>query len=311
MHASPTRRRPAWIAFALSVAACLASTRTSAQPAARSSSQADELAAEALFEEGRALLSAGRYEEACRKLAASQRAAPAAGTLLNWGDCLERSGKTASAWLRFREATALAATTGQSQRERVARARAEALSSRLCKTSLEITDASPDIRVTRDGAVVDVDAWSTAIPLDPGVHELSVSAPGRTTWSTRFTIGPEPCRDTAIVRVPPLVTSTRSARDGASDRDTERRGGWRAPHIAAAGALGGGVLALAIGGVLAFDARSRYVDARDSCEPVCDAQAASQSRSALREADAASVFVTVGVASTILAGILWLASPRL
>jgi hypothetical protein len=299
MTGAVTTPRRRLLASLLSAAVVVASRRAHAEP------PRDDLAAEALFEEGRALLSAGEYDEACRKFAASQRAAPAVGTLLNWGDCLERSGKLASAWLRFREATALAASNGQSQRERVARARADALTPRLCKTSLHVDDPAPDTRVTRDGALVDAEAWTTEVPVDAGVHEIAASAPGRAAWSTRIVIESGTCSGPTVVRVPRLFA--------APGRDTpriEERRGWRAPHTAAVAALGAGVIAFAVGGVLALDARARYVDARDSCQPVCDEQAARESRSALGQADAASILFSVGLASAIVAGVLWFTAPR-
>lgn len=284
-------------AGAIALALSLTSPRAMAQ---------DELAAEALFEEGRALLAAGNDEEACRKFAASQRAAPAVGTLLNWGDCLERTGKTASAWLRFREATALAASTGQAQRERVARTRAENLAPRLCKTSLDVESPSPALVILRDGAVVEPDAWTTAVPLDPGVHEIVAKEPARAAWSTRITIGTGPCAGPQVVRVPNLVSTLTSE----PARPAREKGGWRTQHSLAAASLGVGALSFGVAGVLAVDARSTYVDARDTCTPACDAEAASRSRSALREADAATVMLTVGVASTVLAAVLWLTAPH-
>src|SRR5215471_19286696 len=64
--------------------------------------------AEALFRHGRELLDAGKVSEACEKFAASQRADPALGTLLNLAACHEREGRTATAWSEFTDAYAQA-----------------------------------------------------------------------------------------------------------------------------------------------------------------------------------------------------------
>src|SRR5258705_3259626 len=62
---------------------------------------ADLAGAEALFRQGRQLLSEGKTAAACEKFAASQRMDPSSGTLLNLADCHAGEGKTASAWAGF------------------------------------------------------------------------------------------------------------------------------------------------------------------------------------------------------------------
>src|SRR6478735_9605838 len=57
---------------------------------AGAASPTDQAKAEALFDEGRRLLAAARFAEACPKFAESQRLDSALGTLLNLGDCYEK-----------------------------------------------------------------------------------------------------------------------------------------------------------------------------------------------------------------------------
>src|SRR5687767_12500948 len=90
---------------------------------ARADGPRDSLAAEVLFSEARALMKDGRWEEACPKLEASHSLDPALGTLLNLAECYAKVGRTASAWLRYREAAAVAVQQGQKEREGIARER--------------------------------------------------------------------------------------------------------------------------------------------------------------------------------------------
>ena len=90
------------------------------------SSLADKAAAQSLFDEGRKLMTEGKFAQACPKLAESQKLDPGVGTQFNLADCYERLGQTASAWAGFLEAASTAKSMGQGEREKVARERAAA-----------------------------------------------------------------------------------------------------------------------------------------------------------------------------------------
>src|ERR1035438_7696858 len=93
-----------WILLAVGITATLASG-----PEARAQTASNtNVAAEALFEEARSLLAAGKYAEACPKFADSERLGPSVATLLNLANCWEKSGRTATAWATYREAASAA-----------------------------------------------------------------------------------------------------------------------------------------------------------------------------------------------------------
>lgn len=140
----------------------------------------DKAAAESLFEQARGLLREGRTGEACPKLEESQRLDPGVGTLLHLGECYERLGRTASAWATFREAAALAQTSRQPDREKLARQRAAALEVRLVWLRVEVPPEArvPGLEVRQDGRVLPPERWGVEVPVDPGRHEVVASAPG-------------------------------------------------------------------------------------------------------------------------------------
>ena len=117
--------------------ACAASPIASYEGTTRAdASLADKAAAQSLFDEGRKLMSAGKYAEACPKLAESQKLDPGVGTQFHLSDCYEKLGQTASAWAGFLEAASSTKSMGQGDREKVARDRAAALAPRLSKLTI-------------------------------------------------------------------------------------------------------------------------------------------------------------------------------
>src|SRR5688572_7702878 len=88
-------------------------------------------AAQALFEQAKALVAQGKVEQACPKFEESQRLDPGVGTQFNLADCYERTGRLASAYTTFMDVAAATRQLGQVDREVVARERASAIKPRL------------------------------------------------------------------------------------------------------------------------------------------------------------------------------------
>ena len=99
----------------------------------QASAQSDSAAARALFAEGRQLMSAEKYTEACPKLEESLRLDPGMGTQFNLAHCWEKLGRSASAWAMFLDVAAAARAGNQPQREAAAKERAAALEPKLTR----------------------------------------------------------------------------------------------------------------------------------------------------------------------------------
>jgi hypothetical protein len=193
------RRRTARLLFGIAAAAVV-----SLAPAARAD---DVSTAETLFREGRVLLEAHDYEHACPKLAESFRIDPSAGTLLNLARCHEEEGKTATAWTEYLAAERLARAQGKTAIADVAVDRAGAVRGKLVYVTVRVKAWVAGLEVRRDDVTLGEDAIGAPIPVDPGSHTLSASAPGHRPWSATF----EPSPGGTRVEVPELVRETAPA----------------------------------------------------------------------------------------------------
>src|SRR4051812_38344145 len=160
------------------------------------------MAARRLFGQGKESLAAGKYAEACPKLEESQRLDPAAETLIELGECYDKSGRPAAAWNKLVEAEQLAHATGQTRLAHTPRERATRLSPRLSNIVIEVvpSEAAPGLEVRRDNVVISSTHWGIPIPADPGQHQISATAPGRRRWEMYVRLPPN--GKTTTVRIP-------------------------------------------------------------------------------------------------------------
>src|SRR5258706_9611233 len=82
--------------------------------------QSASVQAQSLFDEGRALIKAGKVAEACTAFEGSQKLDPAVTTLLNLAECREQNRQLATAWGAFLDANRLARATNNDKLARVA-----------------------------------------------------------------------------------------------------------------------------------------------------------------------------------------------
>ncbi len=172
-------------------------------PAWAEPSASDRAIAVTLFHDGKELAARGSTAEACAKFTESHRLDPKIGSLLHVATCHELEGRTTSAWLAFTEVAAMAARAKQADREKLAHDKVRALEPVLSKLVVTAPAATPGLEVKLDGTIVGEGALGMAVPVDPGAHEITASAPSRKGWSRKLTVPRGPT--TLSIAVPHLA----------------------------------------------------------------------------------------------------------
>ena len=284
----------------------------------------EQAAAEALFQDARRLMQDGKFAEACPKLVDSNKLDPAVGTSLYLGECYEKNGQSASAWVTFQAAAEAGNKANQPERAKVASDRANALLAKLSKITITVAAAAnvPGLEVKRDGIDVGKATWGVGVPVDPGEHSIVATAPGKKDWSKNVRV--EPDGATANVDIPtledvaakpPAVASpnaqpfTAQAKlddtASASNGSTQRQ--WA--HVAG----GIGILGLAAGIVFGLEANSKENQSQKDCLPnaptECNPAGVDLRHSGHNYATMANVAFGVGAVGLITGVILRFTAP--
>ena len=205
----------------------------------------DKPAAEVLFRDALALVEAGSWAAGCQGFERSFALYPSRSTMIQIARCRTHEGKVATAWHDYERALRVEAPDQDAERQRelaaIATREAKAIEPRLPRLRVVIEAAPPGAEVRCDGQILPAGARDRAVPVDPGRHEVTVSAPGYrgVTRSVLLREGETLTAHVALVEV---------ARPGP---------GWQTPTgilLAATGALGLG--AGAATGVASIDLTS-------------------------------------------------------
>jgi hypothetical protein len=273
----------------------------------------DKALAEALFREAKDLVEKDKIAEACSKFAESQRLDPKLGTLLYLATCHEQEGKTATAWVEFNEAAALAARTNQPEREKIARERARILERDLPNLTLKTTSPEPGMQVELDGRPFPASGLGTAVPIDPGTHQLVVTAPRKQTWrhevvaekggTLTVQIPALPAKQEAAPAPAPAPVPVRPSPETPDDGSGKRTVGWVL--------VGAGGIGLVAGTIFGVRASSLESDARVLCpDPKCPTQeGVTMHEDASRNALVSTVAMGAGVVAAGVGLFLILSSP--
>lgn len=319
---SASRGRIAVTAIAIAIAMWIASAATAHAQPSDSVKRADEL-----FQEGRALVEAGKFAEACPKFEESQRLDPGLGTLLNLAACYEQVGRLASALTAFRSAEeqARAAGPGEKKREQTAAERARALESRVARLTIILASADrpTGFTVTRDGVPVPPLDFGRRLPVDPGTIVIEATAPGFEPFKTEVIIARDTTARTVdipalepiggggpIVEVPrpPPGDGTPSA--GGTQDTTPSKSPRKKIAIGVAAA---GVVALGAGVGLGFSAKGQYDDVpctATSPPTGCTPDEESRIDKARSRGNLGTIVGGVGVAALAAGIVLYVTAPK-
>lgn len=318
--------------------ALLGAVLVATAPAALAQVSADaKAAAEALFNQGRALMTAGRFAEAADKFEASNRFDPSVGTLLNLGVCQEQSGQHQLAWETFRVAAEEARKTAD-QRESYALERMNSLAGELFFLWIEVPPQThaQDMHVVLDGKPLPAGSWGRPIVVAQGAHTVQASAPGVTPFETRVDVttpGQAMRIDIPVLQpeAPPQPATSPGPVDGGDDEssDSSRPSstmslqdqapgpGMSLRRQIAVGSTVVGVAGLVLGSIKGLQARGLNreaehlcsVDSANFCTPMEREESQDKRDSARSAANLATASFVVGIGAVAAGVALWLLNP--
>jgi serine/threonine-protein kinase len=285
----------------------------------------DRAAAQELFQQGKELMRAGDYANACPKLEAAAQLSSTAGVRLNLADCWLKLGRTASAWGKYDEALGIAERAGDSVAANLARKGRAQVEPHLVYLTVVVSSeaALPGLTVWRDSERLLPAAWGVAIPVDPGEHQLTAEAPGHKRWSGSASVTPTakravvtlPVLEAAEVAPPPVVAAPVVAPPPPAPTEPAQHGFFPKTWQARAGWLSGGLGVVGVGlgtyfGISAISSRGDYRAHLTPSGQCADLTCQTDSHSAYAAGTAATAAFIAGGA--LLAGgvVLVITAPR-
>ena len=281
--------------------------------------------ADVAFKNGRELLKAGKFADACRQFERSEELDPQLGTRFNIAQCDEKIGKLASALAIYRD---LVANDSNAKRKDTSAALVAQLGSRVPKLLVQVSTA-PHLGVmlsASNGSTRSIQA-NEPVELDFGDYTIVVHADGMLDYSGKVSVHEESRTTTlAVVLGPaPAAVAEPAPTHVAAAAPAPTEGAPPEPDdttpsshrkLYAFGAIGVGGAALAGGIVAGILASGKWSDAKKACDggTTCatpaDLAAANSLRSQATSRANISTGLVIGGAVFAAAGVaLYLTAP--
>lgn len=296
---------------ALLLGAAAAAAALLSAPPADAQEARDPVMADALFKSAKVLLQQNDWPGACARFEASMKLDPAVSTLLKIARCHEHDGKLALAWNDVNAALQLNAESGQTEARRkeleeYARTLLVALEARMPRVRVRVAGAPKGLTLLCDGRPLPVGALGDALPVDPGSHRITASAPGYLSVQKDVTVTDGQRIDVEIVLPAASPRPERDAPPGAKPGAARRAAGI--------GVGAAGVAALGAAGVLGILTMNKVSAAGEYCKPDFSSCADARGITLLGEArgmqTAAFVLLGAGAAAAGVGVALFATAPR-
>jgi tetratricopeptide (TPR) repeat protein len=280
--------------------------------------------ADALFKEGKKLMSEKRYAEACPKLEQSMKLDPGIGTELNIGKCYEDWGRIGKALIAYKKALEMA-KGDKDKRVPQIQELVDGLDSQAPRLTIKLpSGASADgVKVTLDGEVITT--FGTALIVDPGPKTIEYTVDDGPKKSKTVPVDrggdSEVTLDIPKDRVAKKPNGGGKQSNGGGDKPDGKPADVATPpapgrNMRLGGIVlgGAGVLAIGVSSIMTLSARGQYNDALEmhcmGMKNMCDPEGLQTTADARSTANTATVIFIAGVAMVGGGVALYLLAPK-